>query len=170
MAGRRRVRSLAPGIRASYLVLPPALLAAWQAAYGGYACTLWRPEQHTLARFMGEGHFARRLNQMRLAYRRRLSLLLGGLAAALPKGSYEALNTHTGLYFVLRLPGRSAAALAEKARGAGLGLWHLGHYTQPGAPGFSLWGGGADALVLGYGGLPEAEVEPALEDLLRILR
>ncbi len=164
-------RSLAPGIRAAYLVLPPALLAAWQRAYGGYACTLWRPEQHTLARFMSEGHFARRLNRLRGAYRARRDQVLQAVQAGLPAAACQLFNTHTGLYFVLRLPGRDAAALAGQARQSGLGLEALSQFCQPvGRGGFSLWGGGADALLLGYGGLAEGEAPAAVAALLDILR
>ncbi len=163
-------RSLAPGIRAAYLVLPPALLSAWRQAYSGYACTLWRPEQHTLARFMREGHFARRLNQMRGAYRARRDQVLHFLQQGLAPSSYELLNTHTGLYFVLRLPGRNAAALAASARQAGLGLTALSQFRQPSAKGgFSLWEGGDDALLLGYGGLAANEVPTAMAALLSVL-
>ena len=162
-------RSLAPGIRASYLVLPPDMMSLWHSAYGEYACSVWRPEQHTLARFMSEGHFASRLNRLRGAYRRRRDVVLQWLRENLPKGSYEPLNVHTGLYFVLRLPGRDAEKLAQKARGAGLRIAALSEYAQPGKGGFSIWEGGKDALILGYGGLPQEEAPKALASLFEVL-
>lgn len=155
-------RSLAPGIRAAYLVLPPALLEGWKAAYGDYACTVSRPEQHTLARMMDEGHFARSLNRMRAAYRRRRGLLLEALAARLPTDGYEIENAHTGLYCILRLPGRNAAALAAAARNAGLRVRSLGSYrTAEAVP--------DDALVLGYGGLPDQDIAPAVAALAKVI-
>ncbi len=162
-------RSLAPGIRASYLVLPPGLLSAWKARYEGYACTIWRPEQHTLARFISEGHFARRLNQMRLAYRQRLGRILELLEQGLPAGSYEALNTHTGLYFVLKLHGCNANALAVEARQQGIEIRALSQYTQKEKEGFFVWQGGRETLVLGYGALSEQDLEATIEALVSFL-
>jgi GntR family transcriptional regulator/MocR family aminotransferase len=152
-------RSLAPGLRAAYLVLPPALLRRWQAAYGDYACTVSRPEQHTLARLMAEGHFARSLNRARNAYRRRRDALLAALESI--GGGYTVENTHTGLYFIVRLPGRSAARVARKARENGLWLRALNEYRA--VPDKKKQT--ADALVLGYGGLSERQMGPAVEKL-----
>lgn len=160
-------RSLAPGLRAAYLVLPPALLAHWQQTYGDYACTVSRPEQHTLARLMEEGHFARSINRVRGLYRKRRDTLLAELAAQLPPGSWQADNTHTGLYLILRLPGRDAAAIAAKARQNGLWLRALNEYRAAGTE-----AGGqktADALVLGYGGLAQEEIAPAVGALISCL-
>ncbi len=155
-------RSLAPGLRAAYLVLPPPLMSAWRAAYGDYACTVSRPEQHTLARLMSEGHFARSLNRMRAAYCARRNQLIKALEAELPAGAYTLENTHTGLYFLLRLPGHSALHTAEKARRAGLFVRALAEYRQG-------QGEAAEALVLGYGGLAEADMAPAARELAGLL-
>ncbi len=163
-------RSLAPGIRASYLVLPPKLLEAWQNHYHDYACTIWRPEQHTLARFISEGHFSRRLNSVRLCYRQRLTRILSLLEQGLPKSSYQCFNTHTGLYFILKLHNCHASKLANEAAEKNLEIRALSHYAQQGSAGFSLWQGGHDALVLGYGGLPDANLDEALHSLISVMQ
>ena len=59
-------RSLAPGIRIAYMVLPEHLLPAWQRAYALYAGTVGRFEQQTLARFITGGYFARHLARERV--------------------------------------------------------------------------------------------------------
>ena len=48
-------RSLAPGIRIAYMVLPEHLLPAWHAKYRLYSGTVSRFEQQTLARFITGG-------------------------------------------------------------------------------------------------------------------
>ena len=156
-------RSLAPGLRAAYLVLPPALLQRWRQVYGDYACTVSRPEQHTLARLMGEGHFARSLNRVRAAYRHRRDALLQALGCHMPAGSCETHNTHTGLYFILRLPGCNAMAVAQQARAAGIRLRALGEYaaTHPQQ---------SENLLLGYGGLEEKDMDAAVLALAKIIR
>lgn len=156
-------RSLAPGLRMAYLVLPPRVLKAWQHTYGDYACTVSRPEQHTLARFMKEGHFARSLNRMRNAYRQRRTLVLTALAQNLPPKSYTVQNEHTGLYLLLRLPGRDAIAIAQKARSQGVHIGALAEYRllPPEEEGFEE----KKALVLGYGGLADEDVPKAVAAL-----
>ena len=160
-------RSLAPGLRAAYLVLPPALLARWQKMYGDYACTVSRPEQHTLARLMDEGHFARSINRVRGVYRKRRDTLLSQLTTRLTGQKWQVENAHTGLYFVLRLPGQNAMALAQNARRGGLRLHALNEYLAPGteAEGQQT----ADALLLGYGGLAENEIGAAVGALAATL-
>ena len=54
-------RSLAPGIRIAYMVLPEHLLPAWHAKYRLYSGTVSRFEQQTLARFITGGYFTRHL-------------------------------------------------------------------------------------------------------------
>ncbi len=169
-------RSLAPGLRAAYLVLPAAVLEKWRAAYSEYACTVSRPDQHTLARFMSEGHFARSLNHMRAVYKHRRSLVLAALQATFPSHTYTTKNTHTGLYFLLCLPGQNAVALAHTARAAGLRIRAVDEYrtplsSTPASPGPTLTSAlppvapTGDALIFGYGGLADAEVSAAITAL-----
>lgn len=159
-------RSLAPGLRAAYMVLPPDIMGQWRRRYGDYACTVSRPEQHTLARLMKEGHFSRSLNRVRSAYKDRRDRLLESLRHHLPPASWQAENIHTGLYFVLRLPGRDAVALAEQGRAKGLRLHALDEYRHQSAEKTTT----ADALIIGYGGLQMVEIEPAVEAFARLLR
>jgi GntR family transcriptional regulator/MocR family aminotransferase len=160
-------RSLAPGLRAAYLVLPQRLQESWQKAYGDYACTVSRPEQHTLARFMAEGHFARSLNRMRGVYRHRRGLVLQALKRELRPEEYEVQNEHTGLYFLLRLPGCAtksiAAALEHEVTVHALGEYCL--QKRQGEMAFE----DKDVLVLGYGGLDDGDVAAAVKALATVI-
>lgn len=163
-------RSLAPGIRAAYLVLPTQILQKWNTAYKGYACTVSRPEQNTLARFMQQGHFARSLNRMRSVYRARRNKLLQALAARLPQEAYSVQNIHTGLYFLLHVPGCNTLRAAQRARQNGVGIRSLQEYVLPIAP--TLPGSAQkyfETFVVGYGGLPDNQVEQAAAALAAIL-
>ncbi len=163
-------RSLAPGIRAAYLVLPPAMLQKWRAAYGGYACTVSRFEQHGLARLLREGHFSRSLNRMRVAYRARRNVLADALKARLSPCGASIENAHTGLYFLLRVPGLNAAKAAAAARNDGLLVRALAEYafSQRKLP--PVFGGNeTDTLVIGYGGLPDGDVAGAADLLCKVV-
>lgn len=73
-------RSLAPSLRISYMVLPPALLERYQRTLGFYSCTVPAMEQYTLARFLSEGYFETHVNRMRGFYRGRRDQVLDALA------------------------------------------------------------------------------------------
>ena len=178
-------RSLAPGIRAAYLVLPPSVLSQWKKLYGNYSCTISRPEQHTLARFMSEGHFSRSLNRMRAAYRKRRNLLLDSLKAWLPPIPYKIVNAHTGLYLLLYLPGIRAEVVSKQAEAAGIRIHTLASYSTDihynkkehhlvppiqQADYSSVPFLYNDALILGYGGISDAHIDAAVMALAKVIQ
>ena len=160
-------RSLAPGLRAAYLVLPPKVMEHWKQAYGDYACTISRPEQHTLAHFMAGGHFARHLNRIRNYYRQRRDLLIASIEKTFPTGSYEIENQHTGLYFILWLPEKNAQKIAQDAKKYSLRVHALSEYFSQQKIDFINHED--EKLVLGYGGLANNTIDAAVALLHKII-
>lgn len=125
-------QSLAPSLRIGFLVLPPHLLERYRRDFLFYASTVPSFEQHTLARFLAEGHFERHVARMRLEYRGRMEALRScaqtcGVPCALSGGE-------AGLHLLLGLEDpRSEGELVELARRAGVGLYPLSDYyfAQP---------------------------------------
>ena len=156
-------RSLAPGIRVAYLVLPEHLLPAWQAAYGSYAGTVSRFEQQTLARFITEGYFTRLLNRERVAYKARRDALTAALTGAFGPEEIRLGGLHTGLHLLLTLrhPPAGDEALVAAARAEGVRLSALSAYDLTGRG--TGWSG---TLVLGYGALADS-LCPALGETLK---
>lgn len=64
-------KSLMPSLRVAFFVLPPKLVAHYQANFNYYSSTVPRFEQHILAKFMKDGHFSKHLNRMRKIYRKK---------------------------------------------------------------------------------------------------
>ena len=157
-------RSLAPGIRIAYMVLPRQLLPAWRAKYRIYSGTVSRFEQQTLARFIREGYFTRHLARERVAYRARRDALAASLRAAFAPDELTLTGLHTGLHLLARLknaPPDAALHAAAKAQGVALSL--LSDYD--------LTGGEQDfsgTFVLGYGSLSEASFPEAGETLRKV--
>ena len=58
-------KTIAPSIRVGYMVLPPALLEAFEHAVGFYSCTVPLFEQYVLAELLRSGDFERHLNRVR---------------------------------------------------------------------------------------------------------
>jgi GntR family transcriptional regulator/MocR family aminotransferase len=171
-------RSLAPGIRIAYMVLPEHLLPRWRQTYALYSGTVGRFEQQTLARFINEGYFARLLARERVAYKARRTRLAEALRAAFaPEHTDYPLQIdlsglHTGLHLLLTVRGLppqvTDVELARAARAEGVRVSPLSAYyaAQPDfdPPDFEKTVAPC-TLVLGYGALEDALCEEAAEAL-----
>ena len=158
-------RSLAPGIRIAYMVLPRQLLAPWQAKYRFYSGTVSRFEQQTLARFITEGYFTRHLARERVAYKARRDALTTALTAAFSPGDITLSGLHTGLHLLLRLkdaPPDDALRRAAAEHQVRLSL--LSDYDLTGCRPDEISG----TLVLGYGSLPDADCSAAGQALYQL--
>ena len=77
-------KSLMPSLRVAYFVLPTALIAKYQKLLSYYSATVPRFDQHILANFMRDGHFAKHLNRMRKIYRKKHDKLIQVLTKHYP--------------------------------------------------------------------------------------
>jgi GntR family transcriptional regulator/MocR family aminotransferase len=148
-------KSLAPGIRLGWLVLPRGLvepLVALQQRRGGMPASL---QQLALADLIERGELDRHLRRQRRRYRRRRDALLAELARKLPEVSVH--GAAAGLFVVIHLPDAvDEAAVLATAHAAGLSLEGLR--------------GDTPGLVLGYANLPEAAVGAAVDALAASIR
>ena len=147
-------RSLAPGIRIAYMVLPETLARRYEdmGLRGGDHVS--RFEQSAMAGLLTSGQYARHLRRAGLAYRKRCDALCAELLripGAMVSG-HEA-----GLHFLFGIQGRAEDGLIEKAAPAGIPLRGLASYCREA----SL----PPRLVLGYAGLRDEDVTPAVAAL-----
>ncbi len=63
-------RTVSPSLRVGYMVLPPALLAAFELRVGFDSCTVPALEQYVLAELIGGGEFERHINRIRRSERK----------------------------------------------------------------------------------------------------
>ena len=154
-------KSLAPGIRIACMVLPRRLLAQYQRDFAVYANTVGRFEQQTLAAFMAGGYFTRHLARMRLVYKRRMEAFATALRRELPGVTLGSV--HSGLHFLLTLPGAGGeAAMVEAAAREGVRLRGLREYylARPErCP--------PDTVVAGYSALKEEDIPAVAAALAR---
>ena len=115
-------KSLAPGLRLGWLVVPPRLLDAVTAELAAGPSAL---DQLTLAEFITSGGYDRQIRRARLAYRRRRDRL----AAALRRQGLHVTGIAAGLHAVLELSRTSVEhAVVARASQHGLALDGLERY------------------------------------------
>ncbi|WP_413758705.1 PLP-dependent aminotransferase family protein [Streptomyces sp. MMBL 11-3] len=151
-------KSLAPGLRLGWLVLPPDLVPEVIAAKGGADWSCGVLDQLTLAEFITSGAYDRHVRASRLRYRRRRDQLVAALAARAP--SVTATGIAAGLHAVLRLPPGTERSVVRAAAWHGLAVHGLAAHRHPAAASAP-----PDALVVGYGTPSDSGWPGALEAL-----
>jgi GntR family transcriptional regulator/MocR family aminotransferase len=151
-------KTLAPGLRLGWLVLPARLTEPVAAAK--IAADRGSPalEQMALADFVTRGELDRHLRRMRPVYRRRRDALLEALARHLPWA--EPAGVSAGLHLVAWLPPElDEAAVAGAAWRAGVAVDTVGPYriSNPGPGG----------LIFGYATVSERGIAEGVARLAR---
>ena len=151
-------RTLAPGLRLSFMVLPHALIVRYRAMHA--ACSVPGFEQETLRKFIAGGYLERHVSRMRVIYRSRLALL-ESKAAELGLG--EVAPCGAGLYALLHVGGKTPVQeLVPLAAQAGVNLTRLADY------GVMETGKELERVVLlGFAGMDEQAIGEGLEALYR---
>ncbi|WP_250299486.1 PLP-dependent aminotransferase family protein [Streptomyces sp. NBC_01387] len=154
-------KSIAPGLRIGWLVLPGSLVADVVTAKGHSDWMTSALEQLTLAEFIASGAYDRHVRAMRLRYRRRRDQLVAALAERAP--DIRVTGIAAGLHAVLELPPGTEQSVVQAAAWQGLALGGLSPFRHPDA------GEGRDGLVVGYGTPPDSAWTGALDALCRVL-
>ncbi|GAB2701057.1 PLP-dependent aminotransferase family protein [Paenibacillus thermoaerophilus] len=158
-------RALSPAFRLSYLVLPPALLRRFRDRRHSYDQLASPILQRTLQLFMESGDFGRHMRRMRALYRRKHDAFVAAIVRAF--GSrVEIVGTGTGLHLVLRVRGAPGEdQLIESALANGVRVYPVSPYSlKPPAPDDD------PAVLLGFGGLSERELEEGVSVLTKAWR
>ncbi|WP_455360320.1 MocR-like pyridoxine biosynthesis transcription factor PdxR [Streptomyces sp. SYSU K21746] len=155
-------KSLAPGLRLAWMVLPGQLAGEVAEAKGvaDWACGVL--DQLTLAEFIASGAYDRHVRSMRLRYRRRRDQLVAALAERAPHVGVTGIAA--GLHAVLELPPGTERSVVRAAAWQGLaleGLSRFRHRESAVPP--------RDALVVGYATPPDSAWTATLDTLCRAL-
>jgi GntR family transcriptional regulator/MocR family aminotransferase len=158
-------KSLAPGFRLGWLVLPGALAPQVAAARELTAGPGSRLDQLTLAEFIVSGGYDRHIRRSRLAYRRRRDRLAAALGREAPR--VRVTGVAAGLHALCELPdGQTEDHVVARAAARGLEVDSLNRYRAADA------GAGPrdrQALVVGYGSPPEHAFSHAVARLCAAL-
>ncbi|MFI8827475.1 PLP-dependent aminotransferase family protein [Streptomyces sp. NPDC053431] len=154
-------KSLAPGLRLAWMVLPEHVVDEVAAAKGEVDWVSSVTDQLTFAEFLRSGAYDRHVRAMRLRYRRRRDQLVAAVAERSPATRVSGIAA--GLHAVLELPADTEAAVVRAAAFQGLALTGLDHFRHPDTPAT------ADAVVVGYATPPDSAWSPTLTTLCRSL-
>lgn len=146
-------KTLYPGLRVSYMVLPPQIAQELMVAHaelyrGGHWLT-----QSTLSEFIREGHYAAHIRRMRLLYARRRALLTQLIETHLGS-EYVGDRSNAGLHMLLKLPAQvDDVLLSAQILRKGVMVKPLSsYYLRPTAE---------RGLLLGYASVEEGEIARA---------
>jgi GntR family transcriptional regulator / MocR family aminotransferase len=151
-------KTLAPGLRLGWLLLPHALVEPVVALRRVEDVHVPAPDQLAFSQLLLSGAFERHVRRMRARYRARRDRLLAMLAERAPTATPVGISA--GLRVLLELPAEAPSAdeLAERAEQQSIEImpvcrcYHSGKAIR-------------DGLVIGYAALPEHAFESGLSAL-----
>jgi GntR family transcriptional regulator/MocR family aminotransferase len=148
-------KTLAPGIRLGWLLVPPALIDAvlrekLLTSRGAPAL-----DQLALAALMESGRYDRHVRRMREVYRKRRDVLSTAVAEHIPEGQLAGLDA--GCHAVLELPpGVAEAEVVESALASGVLVYGMSRYRVDAQRAAEATV--PPALVLGFGNVSEERI------------
>lgn len=155
-------KTLAPGLRVGYLVLPRQLTVPFQKAHAELYREGNLPLHTALADFIAQGHFAAHIRRMRLVYARRRTMLVNLIERRLGTDWLHPYDSDAGLHLILVLPQHIDDRLVVKAASRKKIL------TRPLSSYYAQAKG--NGLLLGYASIPETQMVAKFELLLKSIR
>ncbi|MFJ5987112.1 PLP-dependent aminotransferase family protein [Lentzea sp. NPDC092896] len=151
-------KSLAPGLRLGWLVLPDHLVGSIAAQKGESEDSVGFVNQLAMTEFIASGAYDRHIRAMRSQYDRRRRQLVETISRHSPAAHVTGMSA--GLHVLLEQPRRTGAELVRRATREQLAIEPLERFRHPGstsnrdgviigfaAPSPSAWAGTLDALV-----------------------
>jgi GntR family transcriptional regulator/MocR family aminotransferase len=154
-------KSLAPGLRLGWLVLPDRLVHAVGRQRGEREETSSFVDQLAMAEFIVSGSYDRHIRTMRAQYRRRREELVAAVARSAPKTTVAGMPA--GLQVMLELAGADESALSRQRAWRRLGVDGLDVFRHPDA------GSKRNGLVVGFAAPAPSAWSAALDALIRLL-
>lgn len=160
---------LFPGLRLGYLVLPPALVEAFEQARAILDRHTATVPQMVLADFIMEGHFGRHIKRTREVYAERRAALLAEIERHLPD-EFQLGPTDAGLHFSVtfrRMLDDQAVARAAREKGIELRalsqFYNASEEHEDDSP-------RASGLLLGFASVPTEESKRGIQVLREVLQ
>lgn len=145
-------KSFLPGIRLSYMVLPPSLLYRYQQRFRLFESTASILSQLAMAKFMEEGEWGRHIKRMRLVYKRKMEHLTSLLRKAFGD-MISIIGEQSGLYVLIKVHSDcSEEQLLQRALSCGVKVYPTSRYFVNQRPDRPM-------IKLGFSGLSLEDIE-----------
>lgn len=152
-------KSIASAIRISFMILPDALLPAYNRIGKRISNTVSRVDQKVLKEFLTQGHYERHLNRMRGVYRGKRNCLLEQMKKL--KGICTVAGEDAGTHILVRMEnGMTDDEAAKQAEEYGVKVYTLKNWCIREI-------GCSRKLVLGYATMKEEEIIQAVDRLVQ---
>lgn len=124
---------IAPSLRISYMILPPALLERLRTRLDPFSCNVPTLAQFALREFMRQGYFEKHLNRMRVCYRNRRRELTELLRPY--ENRLHVIGAQAGSYALVQVEnGLGERQLCDAALRLGVRVWPISPYFMGPAP------------------------------------
>ena len=155
-------KTLFPGLRIGYMVVPEALIETFRTGIAELYREGQLMQQALLTDFIIDGYLTSHIRRMRALYGERRALLIDAIRARFGD-SLPVMGDEAGLHLVLSLPaGVSDQKISEQAREQGILTRPLTRYYNHPEPAQA-------GLLLGYACVPNARIAPAFETLAQVV-
>ena len=152
---------LFPSLRVGYAVLPSWLIEPFQRAKDLTDRQTPILEQQVLADLLGEGHFESHLRKMRQLYRARRQSLVDSLDRYLGNKA-KVMGADAGMHVMISLEtSMEEAEIVKKAADVGVAVYPAAAYYCGGSQG--------QALLMGYAGMNEEQIQEGIKRLANVL-
>ncbi len=145
-------RSIGPGLKTAYMLLPPDLLTLWKKKHTYYYSLTSKTEQFALAEFINKGHFTKHYKNMRRIYREKREYLKECMHEFLGD-SFRIINEDASTYITFEVSDISASEVKRLARRFGVKLLSLNSYHTD----KNFFDG--DLLIIGTGDLSKDKIK-----------
>lgn len=157
-------KSLAPSLRISYMVLPPALLLKYKKELSFYSSTVPSFEQYILAEFMKNGQFERHISRMKNIYKRRRDVLIQSIQQGRLGRITVITGQEAGMHLLLRVEnGMTEQQLKNSAGQMDVGVYGLSEYYEQTPVQQQSYP--ENTVILGFSGMQEAAIGEAVRRL-----
>ena len=153
---------LYPAFRLGFLVVPKALIPAFEVTkyYADTGCGYL--EQATLTRFINEGHYARHVRRVRKACYERRQAVTDAINQYLPE-LLDIVPSDSGIHLLCRMKnGVPAQTVIQAGRQCGMGMQPLARYCRPDAP--------QEGVLFGFAAYPAEKLTDGIRRLAEALQ